>query len=105
MSNVFLVSAMKLTISLGQMDVQVGRPNENVAKVRELTAAAARRGSQLVAFPELWSTGYDLSRSAELAVAPDQGPYAEMAALARTHGIHIVGSCLAQIGKGRFGNT
>jgi omega-amidase len=95
---------MKLQISLGQMDIVLGKPDENVAKVRELTAEAARRGSQLVLFPELWSTGYALDRAAELADAPNQGSFAEMATLAQEHGIHVGGSCLARLGEARYSN-
>ena len=51
---------MKLTLSLGQMNVQLGQPEVNLARVSAWTAEAARRGSALVLFPELWSTGYDL---------------------------------------------
>ena len=51
---------MKLNLSLGQMDVSLGEPEVNFERVRGWTAEAARRGSDLVLFPELWSTGYDL---------------------------------------------
>ena len=51
---------MSLTISLAQTDIALGDPEANFECVRAWTAEAARRGSALVVFPELWSTGYDL---------------------------------------------
>ena len=36
---------------------------------------AARRGSQLVVFPELWSTGYDLKRASSYATTVDDGHF------------------------------
>ncbi len=96
---------MKFNLSLGQMDIVLGRPERNLETVRAMTAEAARRGSELVIFPELWSTGYDLANAAAYATPIDQGIFAETAALARQYGLHILGSCLSLLGPGRYGNT
>jgi omega-amidase len=95
---------MKLNVSLGQMDVALGRTAENLDKVRAMTEEARRRGSQLVVFPELWSTGYDLERAPEYATSVDQGLFAQTAALARQESIHILGSLLEQSDRG-YRNT
>jgi predicted amidohydrolase len=97
--------AMSVVISLGQMDVQLGEPEQNLAKVEEWTAEAARRGSQLVVFPELWSTGYDLENVANHATRLTEGMFARMGSLARQYAIGIYGSCLSELGEGRYGNT
>lgn len=96
---------MKIMISLGQMDVRLGEPEVNLAKVAEMTAEAARRGSHVVVFPELWSTGYDLENGGRHATAVTEGVFAKTAALARQHGIAILGSCLSDLGDGGVGNT
>lgn len=96
---------MKLNISLGQMDVKLGDPAANWGTVQAMTAEAARRGSDLVVFPELWSTGYDLENAANYATPTDAGLFAQVAALAQTHQIAILGSCLSLLGEGQFGNT
>ncbi len=96
---------MRLAISIGQMDVQLGLPQENLAVVTRMTAEAARRGSDVVVFPELWSTGYDLENGADYATGTDAGIFAEVAALAKANKIAILGSCLADLGAGRIGNT
>ncbi len=94
-----------LKVALGQMDVAWGNPRRNLARAEEWTAAAAQRGADVIVFPELWSTGYDLPHAADYAAALDAGVFAETATLARTYRIAIVGSCLAQLGQGQVGNT
>lgn len=96
---------MKLTISLGQLDVKLGDPATNWRTVQTMTAEAKQRGSDLVVFPELWSTGYDLENAANYATPTDAGLFAQVATLAQTHQIAILGSCLSLLGSGEFGNT
>jgi omega-amidase len=95
----------ELRVALGQMDLAWGNPPENLKKVEEWTAIAAQRGADVIVFPELWSTGYDLAHAAEYASPLDEGIFAATANLARHYGIAIVGSCLAQSGAGQVGNT
>ncbi len=71
-------------------------------------AEAARRGSQLVILPELWSTAYALDRATELAspLAPHAdagGWFGRFAALARQHEVWLAGSLLEERG-GKFYN-
>lgn len=89
---------MRITISLGQMRVHAGEPERNLARVREWTAEAARRGSDLVVFPELWDTGYALDRAGELASPLGEGRFAEVAALAKEHGLYVTGSLMEDLG-------
>lgn len=83
-----------MLISLGQINIQLGDPAANFAKVREWTAEAARRGSALVLFPELWSTGYDLENWPQYATPLGQGLFADLSALAREQHIALGGSIL-----------
>jgi omega-amidase len=85
---------MKLTLSLGQMNVALGEPETNFTRVSAWTAEAARRGSALVLFPELWSTGYDLEHWQRYASPPGEGMFPRLAALAREHHIALGGSVL-----------
>lgn len=96
---------MKLTISLGQMDVLLGQPEQNLAKVRSLCAEAATRGSDWLVLPELWSTGYDLENAGIYATPTDQGIFAEICHLAQKHQLYLLGSCLSRMGEGGYGNT
>ncbi len=87
------------------MDIKLGQPEINLAKVREMTAVAAQRHSDIIVLPELWSTGYKLEQAANFATSTNQGVFADMADLAVEFQIDIVGSCLSVLAPGKFGNT
>jgi len=98
-----------LTISLVQMDCRAGEPVANFAVAADCIGEAARRGSQLVVLPELWSTACSLERAAELAsplanTPADGGWFGEFARLARTHGVWLAGSLL-EASAGRYFNS
>src|SRR5690606_18788589 len=54
----------EVTISLAQIDCRIADPETNFARAATLVAEAARRGSDLVILPELWSTAYALDQAA-----------------------------------------
>ncbi len=97
-----------LTITLVQMDCWLGQPAENFTRAAEWVAEAARRGSDLVVLPELWSTAYDLEQAADHAAplakqAGEAGWFGRCADLARQHGVWLAGSMLEARG-GQFFN-
>ena len=96
---------MNLRISLAQMDISLGKPDENLAKARQMTERAAKQSADIVVLPELWATGYDLENAAAYSTLTDKGIFAEMSSLASEYDIHILGSCLSLLGPARFGNT
>ena len=96
---------MTKRISLGQIDVKLGRPAENLAAAAVMAAQAAARRSDLLVLPELWSTGYDLENAGRHATAVDEGIFDQVRQLARDHRLHIAGSCLSKLGENQFGNT
>jgi omega-amidase len=93
---------MLLPLSLVQMNVAAGRPEVNLARVREQVRRASEAGAGLIVLPELWGSGYDLAHAAHHADELGHGLFAEMAALARTHGVHLAGSLLERRGEGFF---
>ena len=92
------------TISLGQMTPRLGQPAANFAQLREWAAEAAQRGSELVLFPELWSTGGDLPNWGRHATPLRSGLFAQLADLAAELGLAIGGSILER-NDGRAYNT
>jgi len=86
---------MNLTISLAQIRIQLGQPQQNLSLAHSCFVEAARRGSQFLLLPELWTTGYDLSNARPLArTNADLLP--ELARLARQHSLYSGGSLLLE---------
>jgi predicted amidohydrolase len=94
-----------LKISLAQIDIKLGQPQENLATVRRFAEQAVEQGSDMMVLPELWSTGYDLENAADYATGLDDGVFAETAVIARQYNLSIIGSCLSTLGDRKFGNT
>ncbi|HOO76832.1 MAG TPA: carbon-nitrogen family hydrolase [bacterium] len=91
-------------MTVAQMNVVPADPEANLEKAEGWVEEAARRGSDLICFPEMWTTGFDWDANARL--APAQGEtVARVAALARRHRIWINGSLLALDERGRPANT
>lgn len=98
---------MKWNVALLQMDIAFGRPDLNAATVRRLVnqLAEAEQKPDLVVLPELWDTGYDLTRLDE--IADDNGERAK--ALLREAAVqlkaHVIGGSVAERRDGRVYNT
>jgi omega-amidase len=89
----------KLVISLAQMNIVLGDEKKNAATMERLASEAARRGSHMVVFPELWSTGYALDQAKELSSALNSGMFTEISGVATQNKISIVGSVLEKRGQ------
>jgi omega-amidase len=83
----------KLTISLLQMNIALGNTVVNTNAAERQIAEAARRGSQLVVLPELWST-----EARELGTALNAGLFTQLSAWATNNKISIIGSILEKRG-------
>ncbi len=90
------------SVSVAQMSVKDGDPRKNWATMQELTQEAARRGSEMVVFPELWDNGYMLDKAKEFASPLAGGLFAQVAALSRSLNITIFGSMLEKRGVGVY---
>jgi predicted amidohydrolase len=88
----------KLVVSLAQMNIALGDERKNTSQMEKWTAEAGRRGSHLVVFPELWSTGYALEQSKELAHTLNAGLFQQIASAAVQNKISLVGSILEKRG-------
>ena len=83
-----------LQISLIQMDVYLGQPQENFERAAAFVGEAVHLGSDLALLPELWTSGYALEHAAELASPLGEGTFQRMASLAREYAIALGGSSL-----------
>jgi len=98
----------EVTLSLAQVDCRVADPEANFAHAATLVAEAARRGSDLVLLPELWSTAYALDQAAALAsplahTPADGGWFGRVAQMAADQSLYVAGSLL-EARAGRFYN-
>ena len=89
----------KLSVSLGQMHITHSDVRRNVKVAEEYIVEAARRGSHLILLPELWSTGYALENSRELASELNVGIFAQTATMATENKISVLGSMLEKRGS------
>ena len=80
------------------MNIALGDVARNFRRMQEWSAEAARRGSHLVVFPELWSTGYSLDQAKELASVLNSGMFSQVTTVAQQNKIAIVGSILEKRG-------
>jgi predicted amidohydrolase len=96
---------MNITFSLAQIHSIYGDEGSNFLKASEMVAEAARRHSQIILLPELWSTGGVSEELIHLAVPLNQGIFARISMLARENHICILGSNLCSLEQGKYGNT
>jgi len=87
---------MKWKIACIQMDVVFGNPEENYRRTRNQILKAAASKPDIVVLPELWTTGYDLTRLDELADKEADRTIRFLQECALAHSIHIVGGSVAR---------
>jgi omega-amidase len=91
-------------VALIQMEIALGRPEENRACAAALVREAAD-GADLVMLPEMWTTGYALKRLAgNLADRDGEPTGAFLSALAEECGVYLAGSA-ANEREGKVYNT
>jgi predicted amidohydrolase len=107
-----LTTGKTVRIVLGQLDVEIGRPEINLARVEDVVSQIPAADPEdagfteptLLILPELWSTGYDLAEAAHWAAWNRQHVMPRLAQLARDHRLYVAGSLLWESGE-RVCNT
>jgi omega-amidase len=86
------------TIALLQIDICFGRPDENRKRVREWfeKMGELEQKPDIVLLPELWDTGYDLTRLPEIADPEGEQAKKLFAELARQYQVYIIGGSIAE---------
>jgi predicted amidohydrolase len=83
---------------LAQLDPAPGDVDANAATVA--AALAGYPDAELAVFPELFLTGYDPARAAELALAPGDAPLPTLQAIARRHRTALMLGFAERVGDG-----
>jgi omega-amidase len=78
-----------MKIAVAQMECTVGNVNSNLNKISVCTEKAASAGCQVVIFPEMADTGYDLTQIARHASSWDRGPIAHIQKIAQQFSIYV----------------
>jgi 5-aminopentanamidase len=95
-------------IAVCQLPLAVGAPETNRAVARDAIARAAEAGARLVVLPELVNSGYIFDRpgeARELAEHLTGATVAEWGALAREHGLVVVGGFCERDDDGAVRNS
>ncbi|MFB6125078.1 MAG: carbon-nitrogen family hydrolase [Halanaeroarchaeum sp.] len=86
-----------MKLALAQLDVDAGDVETNRERALEAIAAAADRGVDLVALPELWNVGFfAFDRYADLAEPLDGPTFSAIAEAAADHGIGVLGGSIVE---------
>jgi omega-amidase len=78
-----------------QMDIAFGDPDLNFERAADFLEKAHEAGCELVVLPELWTTGYDLTRLNKIADTGAARAKAFLSEAAKKYGMHIVGGSVA----------
>ena len=97
---------MSMELALVQMDMALGKPDENFAHARELIKQAAAGAPDVILLPETWNVGFFPKEDlAALADVNEARVTAEIGALAKELGVNIVAGSVANVRDGRVFNT
>ncbi|RKN72418.1 carbon-nitrogen family hydrolase [Paenibacillus ginsengarvi] len=97
----------KLNVAILQMDITVGEPETNFAKLSELleSAVSAERKPDLIVFPEMWNTGYALDRIHDLADIGGERTIRFVSEFCRKHAVNVVAGSIAEKSGDHVRNT
>ncbi|WP_311290187.1 carbon-nitrogen family hydrolase [Paenibacillus glycanilyticus] len=87
-----------LRIALLQMNIEIGQPDANFAKLASMLEEAASQPNKpdVIVFPEMWNTGYALTEITELADPQGERTIAYLSDFSRKHGVHIIAGSIAE---------
>ncbi|MEC1524727.1 carbon-nitrogen family hydrolase [Neobacillus niacini] len=86
---------MKFKITCLQMDIAFGDPNKNYQHAEKLIETAMKKNPDIIVLPELWTTGYDLTRLDTIADKNGEETIDFLQKAARKYQVHFVGGSVA----------
>lgn len=94
-----------MKISLIQLDIAFGNPGMNYAAVANKISEAAAEAPDCLILPELWTTGYDLTRLDDIADPEGAITKEFISNIAKQYGINVVAGSVAKKGALGVSNT
>jgi omega-amidase len=96
---------VKLRIACLQMDIAFGDPDKNYQVAERLIDKAAKEKPDIIVLPELWTTGYDLTRLEEIADKDASQTIEFLKSAAKKYKVDFVGGSVANQGETGVQNT
>ncbi|WP_313771702.1 carbon-nitrogen family hydrolase [Neobacillus niacini] len=96
---------MKFKITCLQMDIAFGSPNKNYQNAEKLIDEAMTEKPDIIVLPELWTTGYDLTRLEQIADKDAGNTIRFLRNAAIKYQVHFVGGSVANQGESGVKNT
>jgi omega-amidase len=87
---------MKLKIACLQMDIAYGNPDKNFIAAEAMINKALTSNPDVLVLPELWTTGYDLTRLDEIADQDAAFSLAFLKDIAQKNKVHFIGGSVAK---------
>ena len=94
-----------LSIVLLQIDISFGKPEKNRARIEKWFESMDLQPNELVTLPELWDTGYDLTRLTEIADTEGANAQKFLTDLAKKYHVYISGGSIARQTANQVFNT
>jgi predicted amidohydrolase len=93
-----------MRVALAQLDIQFGDPDANYQQVEVAIQRAAEQTVDVIVLPEMWNTGYALTRLNVVADDDGQRTRQLLGKLARQFRVNIVGGSVAVARDGHYYN-
>ncbi|MFC6293745.1 carbon-nitrogen family hydrolase [Lactiplantibacillus daoliensis] len=93
-----------MRVALAQLDVQFGNPDENYRQVETAVTRAAEQAVDVIVLPEMWNTGYALTRLAAFADFEGERTQKLLSQHARQFHVNLVGGSVAVERDGHYYN-
>lgn len=79
-----------MKIAIAQIKCSLGDISANINQIAALTQQAKEKGCDVIVFPEMVDTGYEMSVIREKAASWDEAPFQSLQAIAAKNGIHVI---------------
>ena len=96
---------LKMKIACVQMNIHYGEPKKIFHAVETYIEEAASQHADIIVFPEMWNTGYALTKLEQLSDENGKQTKELLSSLSKKYGVNIVGGSVATKKEGKFYNT
>lgn len=97
---------MKWKVAMLQMDIAFGQPDKNAETIKRLVnQLSLGEPVDVIVLPELWDTGYDLTRLEEIADPGGERAQTLLREVALKLKCHVIGGSVAEKREGKVYNT